>query len=72
VKTAQGVHFFKLLERRAVAVPTLAALHDQIADALRQQERSLIAKAYLEQASREAGITVNQIELSQFRTEAAR
>ena len=72
VKTAQGVHFFKLLERRAVPVPALEALHDQIADALRQQERSLIAKAYLEQASREAGITVNQIELSQFRAEAAK
>lgn len=72
VKTAQGVHFFKLLERRAAAVPALEALHDQIAEALRQQQRSLLAKAYLDQASKEAGITVNQIELSQFRTEAAK
>jgi peptidylprolyl isomerase len=72
VKTAQGVHFFKLLERRAVAVPALETLHDQIAEALRQQQRSIVAKAYLEQAAREAGITVNQIELSQFRTEAAK
>lgn len=72
VKTAQGVHFFKLLDRRAVVVPTLESLHDSMVEALRQQQRTQLTKAYLEQAARDAGITINQIELARFRTESVR
>ena len=72
VKTSQGLHFFKLLDRRAVVVPTLESLHDSMVEALRQQQRSQLTKAYLEQAARDAGITINQIELAQFRTALVR
>ena len=72
VKTAHVVHFFKLLDRRAVVVPTLESLHDSMVEALRQQQRTQLTKAYLEQAARDAGITINQIELARFRTESVR
>ena len=66
VKTAQGLHFFKLLDRKAGAPLTLAEAHDALANALRTRRGSELAQAYLADLGTRLAISVNQIELAKL------
>lgn len=67
IKTAQGLHYVKLVERKAAAVPTLAELHDGIVAALRQQKAAQAQQTYLLGLREKGGIDVNQVELAKLR-----
>jgi peptidylprolyl isomerase len=64
VRTAQGLHFFKLLDRKAGAPLTLAEAHDGLANALRTRRGNELAQAYLAELNSKLAISVNQIELT--------
>jgi|GEM_PF-905510 len=66
IKTAQGLHFIKLLDRRPGATPTLAEAHDGLVRALRGRRASELQQAYLNTLNQKLGISVNQIELAQL------
>jgi peptidylprolyl isomerase len=66
VKTAQGLHFLKLLDKKPGAVPTLAQAHDQLVAALRSRRANQLAQAYLADYNTKLGVTVNQIELARL------
>jgi peptidylprolyl isomerase len=66
VKTAQGLHFFKLLDKKAGPVPALAQVHDALANALRTRKASELERSYLTTLNEKLGVTVNQIELEKL------
>jgi peptidylprolyl isomerase len=66
VKTSQGLHFLKLLDRRVGAVPTLAQAHDGLAAALRARRAQELQQTYLTDLNSKLGITVNQIALAKL------
>lgn len=66
VKTAQGLHFFKLLDRKAGAPLTLAEAHDRLAAALRQRRGNELGQSYLAELGGRLAISVNQIELAKL------
>jgi peptidylprolyl isomerase len=66
VKTSAGLHFIKLVERRRVAVPPLATVHNRVVAALRAQRAQQLEQAYLQQAAAQLDITVDQIELAKL------
>jgi parvulin-like peptidyl-prolyl isomerase len=66
VKTSQGLHFFKLLDRKPGALPALAQVHDALANALKTRKASQLERAYLTTLSDKLGVTVNQIELAKL------
>lgn len=72
IKTAQGLHFVKLLERAPAAVPPLAELHDGIVSALRQQKSAELQQAYLAKLRTKAVANVNQVELAKLRGSLAK
>ena len=67
-KTAAGLHFLKLLERRRIAIPQLATVHDKIVAALRAQRAQQLEQAYLQQVAAKLDITVDQIELAKLQS----
>jgi peptidylprolyl isomerase len=66
IKTAQGLHYFKLLDRKAGAALTLAEAHDALANALRTRRANELAQAYLADLGTRLAISVNQIELTKL------
>ena len=66
VKTSAGLHFIKLVERRRIAIPPLATVHDRVVAALRAQQAQQLEQAYLQQAASQLNITVDQIELAKL------
>jgi peptidylprolyl isomerase len=72
VKTAQGLHFFKLLDKKTGAVPTLAEAHDALVAALRSRREQELERAYLSSLNDKLGVTVNQIELAKLQPTLAR
>ena len=66
IKTAAGLHFIKLVERRRTAIPPLASVHDRVVAALRAQRTQQLEQAYLQQAASQLDITVDQIELAKL------
>lgn len=66
VKSAQGIHFLKLLEIKAGAVPTLAESHDRLVAAMRSKRAEALAQKYLTDYTTKLGVTVNQIELAKL------
>lgn len=68
VKTAQGLHFLRVTERKAAAVPTLAEVRDALVAALRQQKAAELQQAYLAELGRGTTVNVNQVELGKLRT----
>ncbi len=68
LKTAQGLHFLKLLEKKEGAVPEYAAIRDSIATALREKQAQQLEQAYLSELGAKLGISVNQIELSKLQS----
>jgi parvulin-like peptidyl-prolyl isomerase len=69
IKTAAGLHFLKLVERRRIAVPPLATVHDRVVEALRAQRAQQLEQAYLQQVAAQLNITVDQIELAKLQSE---
>ncbi len=67
VKTAQGLHFVKLLERRPTPAPALAEVREQLVAALRQQRAVEAQREYLAGLGQGASISVNQVELGRLR-----
>jgi peptidylprolyl isomerase len=68
LKTAQGLHFVKLIEKQAGPVPALAEVRDGLVTALRQQKAAELQREYLARLAQGAAISVNQIELGRLRT----
>jgi parvulin-like peptidyl-prolyl isomerase len=66
VKSAQGLHFFKLLDKKPGVVPTLAEAHDTLSAALRTRRAQELERAYLSGLNDKLGVTVNQIELAKL------
>jgi peptidylprolyl isomerase len=66
VKTAQGLHFVKLLDRKAGAALGFAEAHDALAGALRSRRANELAQAYLAGLNAKLAISVNQIELAKL------
>ena len=69
IKTSAGLHFLKLVERRRVAVPPLATVHDRVVAALRAQRAQQLEQVYLQQAAAQLDITVDQIELAKLQSD---
>lgn len=52
VKTAHGLHFFKLLDKKPGAVPPLTQVHDALANALKSRRANDLQRAYLASLNR--------------------
>jgi peptidylprolyl isomerase len=68
VKTSQGLHFLKLLDKTSGAPIALAEAHDRLAAALKSRKAGELAQAYLADLNARLGVNVNQIELDKLRT----
>lgn len=66
IKTAQGLHFIKLVEKKASIPKSLAEVHDALANALRTRRKQELEQAYVNALSAKLAITVNQIELAKL------
>ncbi len=66
VKTADGLHFLKLIERKQVTVPALPLVHDRIVAALRARKQAELEQSYLRGLAAKLDITVDQIELAKL------
>ncbi len=66
VKTAQGLHFVKLIEKRPIALPSLAQVHDRLVADLRARRAQELAQAYVNQYTAKLGISINEIELAKL------
>lgn len=68
IKTSAGLHFIKLVERRRIAIPPLATVHDKVVAALRAERAQQLQQAYLQQSAAHLDITVDQIELAKLQS----
>lgn len=68
IKTAQGLHFLKLLEKKPGALPTLPEVHDRLASALRARRAAQLQQQYLTAYDAKLGVTINQIELAKLQS----
>lgn len=66
VRTAQGLHYLKLLDRKAGAPLSFAEAHDVLANALRSRRAGELSQAYLAALDKRLGISVNQIALAKL------
>lgn len=66
VKTADGLHFLKLIERKQIAVPALPLVHDRVVAALRARKQAELEQTYLRGLAAKLDITVDQIELAKL------
>jgi peptidylprolyl isomerase len=68
IKTAQGLHFLKLEDKKPGVIPTLVQAHDGLAIVLRQRREAQLRQAYLATYSAKLGVAVNQIELAKLQS----
>jgi len=66
VRTTQGLHYLKLLDRKAGAALGYAEAHDALAGALRTRRANELSQAYLAGLNTRLGISVNQIALAKL------
>jgi peptidylprolyl isomerase len=66
IRTAQGLHYLKLLDRKAGAALSFAEAHDALAGALRTRRANELSQAYLATLNTRLGISVNQIALAKL------
>ena len=64
VRTADSYHVIKLLGTRPPGPPTLAEVHDQLVQAMRQQRAQALSRSYIEGLLRAQPVTVNDAVLS--------
>ena len=67
IKTARGLHFVKLIERKPAAVAALADIHDAMVAALRRQKAQELEQRYLAVLNAKSPPSVNEIELGKLR-----
>lgn len=63
VKTSQGFHFLKLLDRQAGKPLTVAEARDRLRTALRERKAQILQRAYLDDLGARLALSVNQIAL---------
>jgi len=66
IKTADGLHFLKLIERKQIAVPALPLVHDRVVAALRARKQAELEQTYLRGLAAKLDISVDQIELAKL------
>jgi parvulin-like peptidyl-prolyl isomerase len=66
IKTADGLHFLKLIERKQTPLPALAVVHDRLVTALRARKQAQLEQSYLRGLDAKLDITVDQIELAKL------
>jgi peptidylprolyl isomerase len=67
LKTAQGLHFVKVTERRPLPPPALAEIRERLVVALRQQKAAELQREHLAKLGQGTPISVNQVELGKLR-----
>jgi peptidylprolyl isomerase len=67
VRTAQGIHFIRLTEKRPVAAAPLSEVHDALVRALRQQRAAEIEQRYLAELAARSPPTINEVELAKLK-----
>lgn len=70
VKTSQGLHYLKLLERKVMPAPTLAQAREALTSALRAQRARQLEQAYLASLEAKLNVAVDQIALAQLEAKA--
>jgi parvulin-like peptidyl-prolyl isomerase len=68
VKTAQGLHFVKLVETRPMSIPPLAQVRDRITADLRARRTAELQRTYVSQLTDRLGISINEIELTKLQS----
>jgi peptidylprolyl isomerase len=68
IKTSQGIHFVRLIERRGAVVPPLADVRDNLAAALRQEKSKDLQQRYLKDLAAKYPPTINELALGSFAT----
>jgi peptidylprolyl isomerase len=68
VKTAQGLHFVKLLERKSSATPDFEASREALRAALRNRRAQELQQSYLATINGQVPQTIDGIELAKLRT----
>jgi peptidylprolyl isomerase len=66
IRTAQGLHYLKLLDRKAGASLSFTEAHDALASALRTRRANELSQVYLAALNTRLGISVNQIALAKL------
>jgi peptidylprolyl isomerase len=66
IKTPQGLHFVRVLEKKPVPAPELKDVREALVAALRQQKATELQQEYLAKLGKDATVTVNQIELARL------
>ena len=66
IKTAQGIHFIRLIERRPAVVPPLADVRDNLVAALRQEKSTELQQRYLKEIAAKYPPTINELALGTF------
>jgi parvulin-like peptidyl-prolyl isomerase len=64
IKTSQGLHYVKLLERKEGEALTFEQAQPQLVDALRARRAQELQQAYLAQLESRVGVSVDQIALA--------
>jgi peptidyl-prolyl cis-trans isomerase C len=70
IKTSQGLHYVKLLEKKASDVPSFDAARPQLVAALRARRAQELQQAYLENLNSRLAVSVDQIALAQLDTKS--
>jgi parvulin-like peptidyl-prolyl isomerase len=66
VKTAAGLHFLKLVDRKAGAVPALPQARDDLVRILRARRAQELQNTYLQGLNTQLNVSVNQIALAKL------
>ena len=66
IKTAQGIHFIRLIERRPAVVPPLADVSENLVAALRQEKSTELQQRYIKEISTKYPPTINELALGAF------
>jgi peptidylprolyl isomerase len=66
IKTSQGLHYVKLLERRVAPAPTFDEAREQLRAAMRARRAQELEQAYVTALDERLGVAVDQIALAQL------
>lgn len=66
VKTAEGLHFIKLIETRPVVLPPLADIRQRLVEDLRLRRGQQLEQAYVKDLAGKLSISINEIELAKL------
>jgi parvulin-like peptidyl-prolyl isomerase len=66
VKTAEGLHFIKLVETRPVTLPPLADIRQRLVADLRVRRGQQLEQAYINELRTKLSISINEIELAKL------